>query len=91
MKKNLLQIIENFSDWGKPWTFYKSIMENPNINDSEKKFFSKIYSDASKYELWNYSDLTIGAKNSRKFLKNNTDLNEITINQIVNAIAYEWR
>ena len=89
--KHLSHIIENFSDWSKPWTFYKSILNNTELNDAEKEFFSKIYKKASNYEIWNYSDLTIGAKNSRFFLRNNTDFSEKTIKQIVNAIAYEWK
>ncbi|WP_231464332.1 MULTISPECIES: hypothetical protein [unclassified Pedobacter] len=89
--KNLTQIINNFSDWEKPWTFYKSIMDNSNITEIEKEFFSKVYKEASQYELWNFTDLKKGAENSRQFLKKNTNFDQKAVNQIVNSIAYEWR
>ena len=89
--KNLSSIIESFSDWGKPWTFYNYVTENLNISQSEINIFSIHYQEASKFELWNYSDLTIGAKNSQNYLTNHTELSEKSIKQIVNAISYEWR
>lgn len=89
--KNIKLIIENFTDWGKPWTFYEYVINNSNVSEIEKTNFSKIYNEASEFELWNFSDLTVGVENSSKFLKENTNLSEKAIKQIVNAIAYEWR
>jgi hypothetical protein len=89
--KSITLIIENFTDWGKPWTFYEYVINNSNVSEIERINFSKIYKEASKFELWNFSDLTVGVENSSKFLKENTNLSEKAIKQIVNAIAYEWR
>ena len=89
--KNLSLIIESFSDWGKPWTFYKFVTENPNITKYEIDFFSKIYNEAAEFGLWNYSDLNIGVKNASRYLIQNTELSEKSIKQIINAISYEWK
>ncbi len=89
--KSIKLIIENFTDWGKPWTFYEYVINNSNVSEIERIKFSKIYNEASKFELWNFSDLIVGVENSSKFLKENTSLSEKAIKQIVNAIAYEWR
>jgi hypothetical protein len=89
--KNITLIIENFTDLGKPWTFYEYVINNSNVSEIEKINFSKIYNEASKFELWNFSNLAVGAENSSVFLKENTNLSEKAIKQIVNAIAYEWR
>ncbi len=88
---NLSQIIENFSDWTKPWSFYKFVINNQDIGEIEKILFSKLYAEASKFELWNFPDLIVGAENSKTYLENNTDLSTKAIRQIVNAIAYEWK
>lgn len=84
-------IIESFNDWGKPWTFYEFVMNNSQISEKEKDEFSNIYKDASEFELWNFSDLSEGIKNSTLFLKTNTQLSNEAIKRIVNAIAYEWK
>lgn len=89
--KNITLIIENFSDWGKPWTFHEYVINNSNVSEIERINFSKIYKEAAKFELWNFSDLSVGAENSSKFLKESTNLSEKAIKHIVNAIAYEWR
>ena len=88
---NVSLIIESFNDWGKPWTFYKYVINNPKISEDEKNEFSKIYKDASEFELWNFPDLSEGAKNSTLYLKKNTPFTDEAIKQIVNAIAYEWK
>ena len=88
---NISLIIESFNDWGKPWTFYEFVMHNSQISEKEKDEFSNIYKNASEFELWNFSDLSEGAKNSTLFLKTNTQLSDEAIKRIVNAIAYEWR
>jgi len=88
---NLSQIIESFAGLGRPWTFYKYVINNPQISEEEKNEFLKIYKDASEFELWNFSDLSEGAKNSTLFLKTNTQLSDEAIKRIVNAIAYEWK
>jgi len=84
-------IIEGFNDWGKPWTFYQYVINNPQISEEEKNEFLKIYKEASKFELWNFPDLAEGSKNSTKYLEARTRLSEKAIRQIVNAIAYEWK
>lgn len=89
--KNLSLIIESFTDWGKPWLFFKYVIENPNIIENEITAFSKIYQEASKFELWNYPDLIIGVNNATQYLKDHTALSEKSIKQIVNAISYEWK
>jgi len=88
---NLSQIIESFIGLGKPWTFYEFVMDNSHLSEREKDRFLKIYKDASEFELWNFSDLSEGAKNSTLFLKTNTQLSDEAIKRIVNAIAYEWK
>lgn len=88
---NLSQIIESFAGLGKPWTFYEFVMNNSQISEREKDEFLNIYKNASEFELWNFSDLSEGAKNSTLYLKTNTQLNDEAIERIVNAIAYEWR
>lgn len=65
--------------------------ENPNITKNESTTFSKIYQEASKFELWNYPDLTNGVNNATRYLKEHTALSEESIKQIVNAISYEWK
>ncbi|MES2811298.1 MAG: hypothetical protein V4670_02405 [Bacteroidota bacterium] len=89
--KNITLIIESFTDLGRPWTFYEYVINNSNVSEEEKNDFSKIYNEAAKFELWNFSDLTLGCENSKTFLKANTNFSEKAIMQIVNAIAYEWR
>lgn len=88
---NVSLIIESFNDWGKPWIFYRYVINNPQISKEEKNEFKKIYKQASDFELWNFPDLAEGAKNSTKYLEANTNFSEKAIKQIVNAIAYEWR
>lgn len=88
---NLSRVIESFADLGEPWTFYEFVMNNSQISEREKDIFSNIYKGASDFELWNFSDLSEGAKNSTLFLKTNTQLSDEAIKRIVNAIAYEWR
>jgi len=89
--RNITLIIESFSDWEKPWTFYNFVINNSNISEIEKNNFSKAYQEASKFELWNFTDLNIGIENSKAFLKHNTGYTENAIKQIINAIAYELR
>jgi len=88
---NLSQIIESFVGLGKPWTFYEFVMNNFHLSEREKDVFLKVYKEASAFELWNFSDLSEGAKNSNLYLKKNTQLSDEAIKRIVNAIAYEWK
>jgi len=88
---NLSQVIESFGGLGKPWTFYEFVINNSQISEKDKDEFSNIYKNASEFELWNFSDLSEGAKNSTLYLKTNTQLTDEAIKRIVNAIAYKWR
>lgn len=88
---NLSQVIESFAGLGKPWTFYEFVINNSQISEKDKDEFSNIYKNASEFELWNFSDLSEGAKNSTLYLKTNTQLSDEAIKRIVNAIAYEWK
>lgn len=72
-------------------SFVNHVNNHDTLNDEEKLFLNKIWKEASKFELWNYKDLRIGAKNSLEYIMEHYPMSNNACNKIVNAISYEWR
>lgn len=85
------KVILEFTNWSQPWTFYKSIYNHTQLDDKQRLKFEEIYKKAASIELWNHSDLNLGCKNSRIFLKNNYEMSDYAVDNIVRALSYEWR
>lgn len=81
--------ISRFDNWSQPWTFKNSVEQT--LNDKELNLFHEMWLKAGVFELWNYSDLTIGCKASQKFLEANYSLSEKAIANIVRGLSYEWK
>lgn len=87
--KALENKILQFDNWSQPWTFKKTIEDT--LNENELNLFKEICVKAGNVQLWNYSNLLVGCSNSERFLKENYNLSEKTIVNIVRALSYEWK
>ena len=87
--KALENKILRFDNWSQPWTFKKSIEDT--LNEKELNLFKEIYVKAGNVQLWNYSDLLVGCSKCERFLKDNYNLSEKAISNIVRALSYEWK
>lgn len=87
--KRIEEVIYQF-DNHKMSNFPKYIENRESLNDLEKDMVKKIWKDASRFELWNHSDLNKGKKNAYAYLIGNYDLNEKACTELVKAISYEW-
>ena len=87
--KTLENKISRFDNWSQPWTFKKAIEQT--LNNDELNLFQEIWLKAGAFELWNYSDLSLGCKTSQKFLENNYQLSDKAISNIVRGLSYEWK
>ena len=87
--KNIDTVIQNFSEWGKPWDFVEFVKSNLDSKDFE--YFELIMKIALEFENWNHSDLVIGCKTTHQRLKNETELSDKAIANIVRSASYSWR
>ena len=88
---NLEKIILSFDQWSYPWTFYEFVLNNPLLDKDSKLLFEKIWKEAGKFELWNYCDLVLGCKCCQQFIRENYELDEKAIANVVRSLSYEWR
>ena len=89
--KDLQSTILSFDNWTQPWTFYEFISSDKELMLTDLELFKEIWTNANDFELWNFSDLTLGCKASHKFIKDNFSLTNETVAKIVRAISYQWK
>ena len=91
MQSSLLEAIESFDDWNRPWAFYPTVTQSLSVADSEK--FNAIWSVATSEDLWvTRDDLCTSAENAKVYLAEKfTELSTKAVSQVVNGAAYRWR
>ena len=89
--KDLQSTILSFDNWTRPWMFYEFISYDKELSSTDLELFKEIWTKASDFELWNFSDLTLGCKAAHKCIKDNFSLTDETVAKIVRAISYQWK
>ncbi len=91
MQSSLLEAIESFDDWDRPWAFYPTVTQSLSVADFEK--FNAIWSVATSEDLWvTRYDLCTSAEKAKVYLAGQfTELSTKAVSQVVNGAVYQWR
>lgn len=91
MQSSLLEAIESFDDWNRPWTFYPTVTQSVSVADSER--FEAIWSAATSADLWvTRDDFCKTADKAEIYIAEKfTELSSKAVKQVVNGAAYKWR
>lgn len=86
---NLDKQILSFSDWEKPYDFFKSVAAK--LDEEDLKTFEEICNKTSDTNYWREADIVLACKAAHTFIRNNYKLDDSAIGPIVRAISFQWK
>ena len=89
--KELNNAILPFDDWSHPWTFYEKVCSDKSLKMEDLKLFEEIWLCANDFKLWNYELINTGSIKATIFFKDKYRLTNNAIENIIKAIAYNWK
>lgn len=91
-KSNIIAVIEDFTDWARPWRFLEAVMSHKSFTDADRIVVRSVWAEACSSMHWEGGDLTIGSHFASEALCTSAAwLSDIARSHLIRAASYEWR
>ena len=89
----LADAVREFDQWSSPWTFSDTVRTKLGESSPESKMFDDLEEEAHRPEHWQTADsLQAGSRKAFEEIKRKfPEIDDTTIDSIVNAASYQWR
>lgn len=91
-KNDLVEALNTFLDWEKPWTFYDVVLGRLSHSIDDQEEFERIWVEACRADHWQHSELARGCDACAHALARSFSwLPEVARAQIVRAASFQWK
>ena len=90
--QNLIDAIERYDDWGRPWAFYDTVASDGSLDDADRRELATVWAAVCEYRLWASGRLSEATARAEIALASSVPwLSPRACRQLANAAAYQWR
>lgn len=91
-ESNILNAVESFADWSKPWRFLEAVLTHPDLSDQDRVVVRGIWADVCSAAHWSEHKLFDGSEAANQALKTaHPWLSLVARAHFIRAAAHEWQ
>lgn len=91
-RQNLIDAIERYDDWGRPWAFFDTVASDGSLDDADRRELANLWAAVCDYRLWASGSLGEATAQAEIVIASSIPwLSPRACRHLANAAAYQWR
>ncbi|UOF15553.1 hypothetical protein IEQ11_02495 [Lysobacter capsici] len=91
-RQNLIDAIERYDDWGRPWAFFDAVASDGSLDDADRREWAIVWAAVCDERLWTSGSLGEATAQAEIAIASSMPwLSPRACRHLANAAGYQWR